>query len=127
MQDETDPLNRDYFLISSGVYSQFTSEAGFLSTSSCYMDLISSLFLLQELAKPVTTETTLQPSVSKDIIDELRKELQNMKDKMEKDEKKLMKHIQILTNDLDGERKERASMQIEIDRLKKKVEILEGQ
>lgn len=73
------------------------------------------------------TETTSQPSVSKDIIDELRKEIQNMKDKMEKDEKKLMKHIQILTNDLDGERKERASMQIEIDRLKKRVGVLEGQ
>ena len=85
------------------------------------------LFSSQEPAKPVTTETVLQPSVSKEIIDELRKELQNVKDKVEKDEKKLMKHIQILTNDLDAERKERASMQIEIDRLKKKVGILEGQ
>ena len=41
-------------------------------------------------------------------------------------EKRFMKHIKVLTNDLDSEKKERASLQIEIDRLKKKFDILEG-
>ena len=58
--------------------------------------------------------------------DNLKKDITDLQDKMADMEKRFMKHIKVLTDDLDNERKERANLQIEIDRLKKKVEILEG-
>jgi hypothetical protein len=48
----------------------------------------------------------------KDAYDKLKEDFEKFKDHM-------MKEIAILTDDLDRERKERAGMNIDIDRLKK--------
>lgn len=60
------------------------------------------------------------------VVEDLKAEVKSMNDKMLDIEKRLMKHIEILTKDLDEERKERAILIIEVDRLKKRLAILEG-
>ena len=71
-------------------------------------------------------KSILAESVDAKIIEDLKVQLKSVHAQMEDMEKKLMKHIGVLTNDLDEERKQRANMSIEVDRLKKKVAILEG-
>ncbi len=77
--------------------------------------------------KPSTSEQPASfPAVSNEAVEGLKKDLSAVHSKMADMEKKLMKYIKVLTDDLDSEKKERATLQIEIDRLKKKVQILEG-
>ena len=71
-------------------------------------------------------KSILAESVDAKIIEDMKVQLKSVHAQMEDMEKKLMKHIGVLTNDLDEERKQRANMSIEVDRLKKKVAILEG-
>jgi len=71
-------------------------------------------------------KSVLAESADAIIIEDLKIQLKSAHAQMEDMEKRLMKHIGVLTNDLDEERKQRANMAIEVDRLKKKVAILES-
>ena len=74
----------------------------------------------------VIKSAALQPG-DNTIVEDLKMQLKLMSDRMEDIEKKLLKHIRVLTNDVDEERKQRANLSIEVDRLKKRVAILEDQ
>ena len=72
-------------------------------------------------------ESTTAQTVDSKAIEDLRAQLKSMSDGMEDMEKKLLKRIMVLTDDLDEERKLRASLSIEVDRLKKQIAILGSQ
>ncbi|XP_065057757.1 CD2-associated protein-like [Rhopilema esculentum] len=80
-----------------------------------------------ERDKAPSKEQATKPTYDDDVIEGMKNQLNQVMDKMTGMEKKLMKHIEVLTNDLDEERKLRANLQIEVDRLKKKVSVLQNQ
>ena len=77
--------------------------------------------------KAPSKEQATKPTYDDDVIKGMQSQFNQVMEKMTGTEKKLMKHIEVLTNDLDEERKLRANLQIEVDRLKKQVSILQNQ
>ena len=60
---------------------------------------------------------------SKEVV-ELKEEVNELKAKMSEMEKKFKKLLSQLNDEVDTSKKERASQQIEIDRLKRQVDLL---
>lgn len=77
-------------------------------------------------SKSGAVEPSATPPIESSLLEDMKAKMDSMKDQIGNVEKKLLKHIEILTNDLDEERKQRATLLIEVDRLKKRVAILEG-